>query len=186
MMNDNPFSEVGFNLQIVLLTFAPAFLAAGVYLQLKHLILTFGSAWSFVRPAWYTYIFITCDLISIALQGAGGGIAATAEPTESLFGVGNDLTIAGLSFQVATLAIFGALAAEYLLRTILKHKHELNPITEGLRHSLAFKGLLFAITMAYVTILIRCCYRVAELVGGWSEDNDLLREEPLYLGLDSL
>jgi hypothetical protein len=186
MMNDNPYSEIGFNLQIVLLTFAPAFLAAGIYLQLKHLIITFGSSWSFVRPAWYTYIFITCDFISIALQGAGGGLAATSEAWESSFGVGNDLTIAGLVFQVVTLAVFGALSTEYLLRTVLRHKHELNPATESLRRSIMFKGFLAAIALAYVTILIRCCYRVAELVGGWSEDNHLLREEPLYLGLDSL
>jgi hypothetical protein len=186
MMNDNPYSDPGFKLQIVLLTFAPAFLAAGVYLQLKHLVLTFGPAWSIVRPALYTYVFISCDILSIALQGAGGGIASSVEPIDPVFDIGNSLTIAGLAFQVATLVVFGGLASEYLVRTVLKHKHELNPATEGLRHSIAFKGFLVAIALAYVTILIRCCYRVAELSGGWSDDNHLLRDEPLYLGLDSL
>lgn len=186
MMNDNPYSDPGFKLQIVLLTFAPAFLAAGIYLQLKHLIITFGASWSFLRPAWYTYLFISCDILSIALQGGGGGIAASVEPTESLFDVGNNLTIAGLVFQVVTLVVFGILSCEYLTRTILRHKHELNPATEGLRRSWVFKGFLIAIALAYVTILIRCCYRVAELAGGWSRDNHVLREESLYLGLDSL
>ena len=186
MMNDNPYSDAGFKLQIVLLTFAPAFLAAGVYLQLKHLILTFGASWSMIRPAWYTYIFITCDIFSIALQGAGGGIAATAEATDPIFDVGNNLTIAGLAFQVATLVIFGILASEYLIRTLLKHRQELNPATETLRRSKTFKGFLLAIFLAYVTILIRCTYRVAELAGGWSRDNHILREETLFLGLDSL
>jgi hypothetical protein len=180
------YSDPGFKLQIVLLTFAPAFLAAGVYLQLKHLVLTFGSTWSIVRPALYTYVFISCDILSIALQGAGGGIASSVEPIDPVFDIGNNLTIAGLAFQVATLVVFGGLASEYLVRTVLKHKHELNPATEGLRHSIAFKGFLVAIALAYVTILIRCCYRVAELSGGWSDDNHLLRDEPLYLGLDSL
>jgi hypothetical protein len=37
MLHNDPFSDSGFKLQIVLLTFAPAFFAAGIYLQLKHL-----------------------------------------------------------------------------------------------------------------------------------------------------
>lgn len=37
MLHNDPFSDSGFKLQIVLLTFAPAFLAAGIYLNLKHL-----------------------------------------------------------------------------------------------------------------------------------------------------
>lgn len=37
MLHDDPFGEAGFNLQICTLTLAPAFLAAAVYLMLKHL-----------------------------------------------------------------------------------------------------------------------------------------------------
>lgn len=37
MLHNDPFSDSGFKLQIVLLTLAPAFFAAGIYLQLKHL-----------------------------------------------------------------------------------------------------------------------------------------------------
>jgi hypothetical protein len=169
----------------VLLTFAPAFLAAGIYLQLKHLILTFGASWSLIKPHLYTWIFISCDIFSIALQGAGGGIAASVDATDSLFGVGNNLTIAGLAFQVFTLALFGFLAVEYLIRT-LKHKHELNPSTEGLRRSLKFKLFVGAIVLAYTTILIRCIYRVAELAGGWSHANSIMRDEALFIALDSL
>jgi hypothetical protein len=169
----------------VLLTFAPAFLAAGLYLQLKHLIITFGSSWSFLKPKLYTWIFISCDIFSIALQGAGGGIAASVEATDSLFDVGNNLTIAGLVFQVFTLVMFGILSTQYFLRT-LRHKHELNPATEGLRRSMKFQIFLGAIVLAYTTILIRCCYRVAELAGGWSHKNATLRDEGLFIGLDSL
>lgn len=37
MLHSDPFGEAGFNLQICLLTLAPAFLAAAIYLMLKHL-----------------------------------------------------------------------------------------------------------------------------------------------------
>ncbi|KIW06110.1 uncharacterized protein PV09_03277 [Verruconis gallopava] len=185
MMHRNPFSDVGFKIQIILLTFAPAFLAAGIYLQLKHLVLTFGAEWSVLRPSLYTWIFIICDIFSIALQGAGGGIAATVQVTNSLFNVGNNITIAGLAFQVFTLLVFGMLALEYLFRTVKTHKHELNPATSTLRRTLKFKLFLCAIILAYTTILIRCVYRVAELAGGWSRKNQILRDETLFLALDS-
>jgi hypothetical protein len=185
MLNDNPFSEAGFNLQIVLLTLAPAFLAASIYLNLKHIVITFGASFSRLRPNLYTWIFIACDIFSIALQGAGGGISASAEPTGSIWPVGNNLMIAGLAFQVFTLVLFGLLAGEYAFR-VFDHKHELNPSTETLRRSLKFKLFLGAIFMAYITILIRCVYRVVEMAGGWSEDNHIMREETLFLALDSL
>lgn len=37
MLSDDPFNDSGFKLQAVLLTFAPAFYAAGIYFMLKHL-----------------------------------------------------------------------------------------------------------------------------------------------------
>lgn len=86
--------------QIVLLIFAPAFLAAGVYLILKHAVIQFGTEWSRIRPAWYTYIFIACDVSSLVLQSAGGAIAATADNDQSASDIGTDIMIAGIIWQV--------------------------------------------------------------------------------------
>ena len=61
LMHENVYNEVGFNIQICLLTIAPAFMAAGLYLTLKHLVLLLGQHLSRLRPAFYTYIFIACD-----------------------------------------------------------------------------------------------------------------------------
>lgn len=52
MLHNDPFSDPGFKLQIVLLTFAPAFLAAGIYFNLKHIVIVFGAEISRIRPAW--------------------------------------------------------------------------------------------------------------------------------------
>lgn len=51
---------------------------------------------------YYTYIFITCDLISLVLQAAGGGTAATADGNMSQLDVGDHMMMAGLAFQVFT------------------------------------------------------------------------------------
>jgi hypothetical protein len=184
MLHSNPYSDAGFKLQIVLLTLAPAFLTAGIYFTLKHLVITFGQSFSRLRPQHYTYIFISCDIFSILLQGAGGGIASAASDSQkSLLDAGNDLMITGLAFQVFTLVLFGCLATEYFVR-VWKHKNELNPATFELRRSMRFRLFLGALALAYFTILIRCVYRVAELAGGWG--NPIMQDEALFTGLDSL
>ncbi|KAF2098889.1 sphingoid long-chain base transporter RSB1 [Rhizodiscina lignyota] len=184
MLHNDAFSDAGFKLQIVLLTFAPAFLAAGIYFTLKHIIIIFGAEFSRLRPKWYTYIFITCDIFSIVLQGAGGALASVANgPGDSLMDVGDNLMITGLAFQVFTLLIFGVLATEYALR-VRTHKNELNPMTFDLRRSRKFRFFLVALCIAYSAILIRCIYRVAEMAGGWG--NSIMQNEAGFIALDSV
>jgi hypothetical protein len=100
LMHNNPWNDMAFNIQIVLLIFAPSFLAAGIYLTLKHVVLQFGSEWSRLRPAWYTYVFIACDVSSLAMQSAGGAMAAMADPGEKIGDIGTNLMIAGIIWQV--------------------------------------------------------------------------------------
>jgi hypothetical protein len=100
LMNNNPWNDMAFNIQIVLLIFAPSFLAAGIYLTLKHVVLQFGEEWSRLRPNWYTYVFIACDVSSLAMQSAGGAMAAMADPGESIGDIGTNLMIAGIIWQV--------------------------------------------------------------------------------------
>jgi len=133
LMHNNPWNSTAFQVQICLLIFAPSFLAAGIYLTLKHVVLQFGAEWSRLRPSWYTYVFIACDVSSLVMQSAGGAMAAMADPGEKIGDIGTNLMIAGIIWQVvgkfpaflinvliliiAVLVIFAALVAEYTLRT---------------------------------------------------------------------
>lgn len=92
MLYNNPFDSAGFQIQICCLIISPAFVSAGIYLTLKHAVISFGESWSRFRPAMYTYIFIAGDLVSLVLQGVGGGIAATTDPGE-LQDIGTDLMV---------------------------------------------------------------------------------------------
>jgi hypothetical protein len=56
-----------------------------------------------------------CDFTSLVLQGAGGGLAATAN-TESSTNTGRYIMIAGLASQVLSLAIFMLLWLEFIFR----------------------------------------------------------------------
>jgi len=48
-----------------------------------------------------------------------------------------------------------------------------------------FKLFILALWVAYFGILIRCCYRVAELARGWT-NNPILKSQGLFIGLDSV
>ncbi|EEA21738.1 hypothetical protein PMAA_055350 [Talaromyces marneffei ATCC 18224] len=50
----------------------PAFYSAGLYLCLARIVIVYGEKISRIQPAWYIRIFITCDIISLSLQGGGG------------------------------------------------------------------------------------------------------------------
>lgn len=176
-MHANPFDGAGFQLQICLLIIAPAFVSAGIYLTLKHFTLTFGPSWSRLRPAWYTYIFITGDLLSLVLQGAGGGLAATAEPGSSTQDLGTNLMIAGVVFQVVILSVFGYLLGEYTLRTYRRRNSLSAAATEMLGRT-SFRLFVMAIMIAYIAIFTRCVYRIPELTGGWG--SELMRNEPEF------
>jgi hypothetical protein len=68
LLHQNPFSRIGFQIQICCLILGPAFNSAAIYLVLKHIVLCFGPEFSRIKPKWYTWIFISCDLLSLVLQ----------------------------------------------------------------------------------------------------------------------
>lgn len=176
-MHRNAYDNVGFQIQICLLIIAPAFISAGIYLTLKHFTLTFGETWSRLRPAWYTYIFICGDFISLVLQGAGGGLAATAKAGSSTQDLGTNLMIAGVIFQVVILVVFGYLLIEYTLRTY-RRRSKLSDAATEILYSMKFRLFVGGIIVAYLAIFTRCVYRIPELTGGWG--NELMRNEPEF------
>ncbi|KAF9734367.1 hypothetical protein PMIN03_004677 [Paraphaeosphaeria minitans] len=183
-MHNNPYDNNGFTIQIVLLIFSPAFLAAGIYLTLKHIVINFGEQWSRLRPNWYTYIFIACDITSLVLQSAGGALAATADDNDQkTLDAGTDIMIGGIIFQVVVLAIFAAIVLEYSLRTY-RRRDQLSPEALALWASSRFRLFAGAVVVAYFGILVRCIYRIPELLGGWA--NDIMRNEPEFIVLEGI
>ncbi|KAI4211037.1 MAG: hypothetical protein LQ351_006157 [Letrouitia transgressa] len=159
-----------------------AFFAAGIYLTLKHLILTFGEEYSRLRARWYTWIFIGCDLLSLILQGAGGGTAATAD-TYDTQKIGNDLMMTGIAWQVFTLLVFAILAGDYAWRS---YSHRANHTTAAARiaHGLRFKAFIAGLFFAWLTIFVRCVYRIAEMANGWK--NSIMQDETDFIVLEGV
>ncbi|KAK7552289.1 RTA1 like protein-domain-containing protein [Phyllosticta citricarpa] len=187
MAYHNPFSEDGFLMQIVCLTIAPAFMAAGIYLCLSRIVSTFGAQNSRLAPLSYPRIFIPCDIISLLLQAAGGGLASAASHSNKDPSAGNNIMLAGLAFQVFTLLIFILLAADFAIRTqrrvrALGAAQALDPTHARLRASWAFAGFLAALAFATLCIFTRSVYRVAELSEGWT--GHLIETQSYFIGLE--
>lgn len=180
-------SQNGFLIQIVCLTIAPAFLAAGIYLTLARIVLTFGVENSRIKAKSYPRIFIPCDVISLLLQAAGGGIASAASHQNKNPDVGDNIMVAGLAFQVLTLLIFMCLAADFAYRTMTRYKRlgadsAFDQSHDALRRSKRFRGFLIALSFATICIFTRSVYRVAELSEGWN--GHLIKTQKYFIGLE--
>ena len=182
MLHKNPWSNTGFEIQICCLIIAPAFFSAAVYLQLKYLVIVIGREFSRVRPKQYTWFFITCDFLALVLQGAGGGIAATANDNHVLH-IGSNIMLAGICWQVITLVLFALLVGDYIFRAY-RRRTEIEPASLDLLAQQRFQVFLAGITLAFITILIRCAYRVPELSKGWS--SKIMQNEVDFIVLDGV
>ncbi|RFU36250.1 hypothetical protein B7463_g106, partial [Scytalidium lignicola] len=181
LMHNNPYRLSTFLIQIVCLTTAPAFYSAGLYLCLSRIVIAYGEGISRVNPVWYTRFFITCDIISLSLQGAGGGVASAATKPTTM-DLGNHLMLAGLIIQIVSLLFFATACIDFALR-VRRYPSWKTATYSKLRESTRFRGFLWALAISFITIFIRCVYRVIELGKGW--DNSLMREEIPFIVLES-
>lgn len=184
MLHQNPWSVTGFQIQICCLILGPAFNSAAIYLTLKHVALTFDPEYSIIKPRWYTYIFITGDLISLVLQAIGGGMAATAGEDRHQQNLGTHIMVAGICFQVVTLLIFAACASFYVWRRHrgVKNGHQLSKTAAQTLADTRFRLFVLALITAFIAVFARCVYRIAEMAGGWA--NKIMRDEPSYIALE--
>lgn len=126
---------------MICLTIGPAFLAAAIYLCLARIVKVYGTQFSRIEPRMYTITFISCDLVSLILQAAGGAIASIADDKKTN-DLGVHILVAGLAFQVFSLALFMGLCAEFALR-VHRSGGEKDVAFSQLRNSFKFKAFQF-------------------------------------------
>ncbi|KAF1956892.1 hypothetical protein CC80DRAFT_525114 [Byssothecium circinans] len=194
IMNNNLWDESGFKLQVCALVLGPSFVAAAIYLTLKHFVLYCGSQHSLIKSRLYPWVFVGCDFGSMVLQSIGGGMAAAGGTNnKKLIDGGNNMIVAGIAFQVATMAVCGLLVVVYIIRyrkgaavrdaveeKSAYHLHK----EEGDIPLWKIKVFAFMVSLAYITVLIRCIYRLPEMAGGWG--NAPMRNETEFLLLDGM
>ncbi|RGP59891.1 hypothetical protein FSPOR_11001 [Fusarium sporotrichioides] len=174
IIHDNPFDFNGFLMQIICITVAPVFFSAAIYVLLSQVINHVDPSISRFPPKYFYWIFIPSDIISLILQAVGGALSCVAS-THKDVKTGEDISLAGLIFQVVTLICFLALFIDYVVKASKSSSR--NRLDKPMMTFLIF---LFLST---IFILIRCAYRIAELGQGYF--SALFRDEGLYIGLES-
>ena len=123
------------------------------------------------NPKHYAYIFIPSDIISLTLQGAGGGLSSgTAHQT------GVDLSLAGLVFQVFSLTVFSLLALDWI-----RHWRSSK---DDIALPRKFKVFAWILVVAVLLILARCVYRIDELSQGY--DGSWFHDQASFIVLEGV
>ena len=135
-------TELPYSRYLVCLTIGPIFLSGAIYLCLARIIVAYGVHLSRFQPRVYTIGFICCDLLSLALQAAGGGITSYAT-TEKKHKHGVNIMVTGLSLQVSSLVIFIVCCGDFASRVSRAGKGSLDSNHAALRHSSKFRSFLY-------------------------------------------
>ena len=91
--------------------------------------------------------------------------------------------LTGICLQVVSLLIFAFFCAEYFFR-VRRNTDRLNPATAAVRASPRFTRFMWALLLAFLTLFVRCVYRIPELSGGWR--NAVMQSERDFIVLDGV
>lgn len=174
----SPLLSTPFQIEITCTIVAPTPLLAANFVILGEIIRRLGSTYSRLSPKWYTIIFCTCDVVSLVVQGAGGGIAATAPDLKGA-NLGANIMLGGIVFQLGVIVLYSILALEYFVRyhfdapipSRVKSIASTNEQSDDqLRGLFTFKLKLMSYALIFTTTLlfIRAIYRTIELADGWN------------------
>ena len=159
---------------------APCFFSAALYYLQSELIRKYGRKFSLLSPKLYLWIFIGFDLVSIAVQGAGGGIAAGASTSDGQSpDTGTHIMIAGIAIQLVSMSLFSLL----LFWTAWSTRGFWLSGPNQLRDAHKIKMVMAATLFSDACILARNFYRAVELGQGWS--GYLISHEAYFCVLDA-
>jgi len=174
---------------------APSFLAAGLFFSLGNIVNYSGTHYSRFSPRVFSIVFVTCDVVSLVVQAAGGGIASIAFQNGKNASGGSNVMVGGIIFQMFAITLYVITAAEFLTRYLLDKPirapavtddNKESSITLGQRPAMPphIKQMLVGMIIATVFLYIRCIYRTIELLGGWG--GPIIQNQTLFDTLDGM
>jgi hypothetical protein len=146
-------------MQSILLLVAPALFAASIYMVLGRIILlTEGEHHSMIRAKWLTKIFVTGDVVSFLMQGAGGGIMAGGSIDN--YNTGENIIMGGLIVQIVVFGFFVVVASVFNFRMMK------TPTSKVLSHSVPWQKHLTMLYVLSLLIMVRSIVRLIEYTQG--------------------
>ncbi|KAJ2914177.1 hypothetical protein MD484_g6241, partial [Candolleomyces efflorescens] len=162
-----------YQIQALCTVLGPTPLLAVNFVIFGRVIERLGTCYSRLTPRYYTIIFCCSDVISLFVQGAGGGLASMASKSGKNIDLGSHVMLVGIIFQLGVIVVFCTLAAEYLIR---HHKDlPLRPRVIQIEKqdqgraivTPTLKIMFIGMGLNILFLTIRAIYRVAELAEGW-------------------
>lgn len=117
-------------------------------------------------------------------------MASVASHNGESVDTGDNIMIAGLSFQVVTLLAFLACSADFAVNVARRHRRlgaaalDQGEAASRVRNSAPFRGFVAALALAAVCIFWRCVFRVAELSKGWT--GPIMKRQDLFIGFEGV
>ncbi|KAI9696902.1 MAG: hypothetical protein M1820_007977 [Bogoriella megaspora] len=194
--HDCPYNSKLFSLQISILIISPCFTSAGIYYILAQLIEHWRNQghthYSPIGPKLYLYTFIGFDLLSIIIQGVGGGLASSAGEEEEDTSTGTHIMLAGIIIQLVSMSVFCALFVWTIFRARAHFSSGSRVVydnTTGATTNDNLSGSRLTLfigvtTLSTVCIVVRNIYRCIELAQGW--DGYLITHEIYFCLLDGM
>lgn len=184
-------------MQTLLILVAPALFAASIYMVLGRIILLVdGEELSLIRKRWLTKIFVTGDILSFVMQGAGtchpnfhicrvlgligysaGGGIMSGGSVENM-DVGENIVVGGLFIQIVFFSCF------ITVSTIFHARLRKSPTQRSLSPDIPWQKHIISLYIASLLILIRSIFRVVEYIQG--NDGYLLRREVFLYIFDAV
>ncbi|KAJ3766679.1 RTA1-like protein [Lentinula raphanica] len=171
-----------FTMQIVCTIMAPTPLLAANFVILADIIRRLGDRYSRLRPRLYSIIFLSCDIIALAVQGGGGGIASSSEKTD-IVNLGSHIMLAGIVFQLVVIICYMVLGAEFFWRFFHNrpfHRQSADFVDFNKASALDgnMKSLIYALMFNTLCLFIRAIYRTIELSDGF--DGKIIETQWLF------
>ncbi|KAF6753971.1 RTA1 like protein-domain-containing protein [Ephemerocybe angulata] len=162
------FKRMPYIMQTSLTVLAPTPLLAASFIIFAEVIRVLGPAYSRISPRYYAKIFLSCDIIALLVQGAGGGLAASANDSKGAM-LGSNIILGGIVFQLIVICVFCAFSIDYSVRYFKEWplKSASGKDEERGVCTPRMKKMLAGLALGMVALFIRAVYRTIELADGW-------------------
>ncbi|KAB8068857.1 RTA1-domain-containing protein [Aspergillus leporis] len=158
-------------IQTLFLLLAPALLAASIYMLLGRIILVLrAESHAIMKKKWLTKVFVTGDVLSFLLQGAGGGIQSGG--TLDGMKLGEKIIVIGLFIQIFFFGFFIVTATSFDI------KLKKFPIPRCHDPTIPWRKHLNVLYASSMLIMVRSVFRLAEYLQG---NNGYLLHHEIFL-----
>lgn len=141
---------------------APVLFAAAIYICLSRVVALGGSHSSPLSPKIIFVVFLSFDIVTIAIQIAGASLIGSKEHNHEDSSGANDILIAGLAIQTASFAVFLVI----LLACLQRLRNTFSQVSGQAGVLGRVRWYLGALLVAGVLVQIRTVFRLIESATG--------------------